>query len=95
MRFHAELVFANIRTHTPGEFKVIGGVNTYVTTPTRDYPKNKAVLYLADVFGPGHINAQLLADDFAENGFMVSTPVSKLLDSFFCFTRYEYTNSKL
>ena len=46
-------------------------MNSYVATPTIDYPKDKVVLFLTDVFGPQLVNAQLLADDFARNGFKV------------------------
>ncbi|KAF9459320.1 dienelactone hydrolase endo-1,3,1,4-beta-D-glucanase [Collybia nuda] len=52
-----------------GKWEKIGGINCYVGTPTVDYPKDKVVLYLADIFGPQLINAQLLVDDFARNGF--------------------------
>ncbi|KAF8876791.1 dienelactone hydrolase endo-1,3,1,4-beta-D-glucanase [Gymnopilus junonius] len=45
------------------------GVDSYVATPTVDYPKDKVVLFLPDVFGAQLINAQLMADAFAENGF--------------------------
>ncbi|KAI9573849.1 alpha/beta-hydrolase [Boletus coccyginus] len=54
-----------------GKVEVINGVETYVATPTVDYPKDKAILFLPDVFGIKLINAQLLADDFARNGFKV------------------------
>jgi hypothetical protein len=30
---------------------VINGIKTYVATPKVDYPKDKAVIYLTDVFG--------------------------------------------
>jgi hypothetical protein len=43
----------------PGKFETIGGVYTYVATPTVDYPKDKAILFLTDVFGPQFINAQV------------------------------------
>ncbi|KAF9523365.1 dienelactone hydrolase endo-1,3,1,4-beta-D-glucanase [Crepidotus variabilis] len=52
-----------------GKWEKIGGVDCYVGTPTIDYPKDKVILYLPDVFGPQLINAQLLIDDFAANGF--------------------------
>jgi len=51
-----------------GKWEKIGGVDSYVATPTGDYPKNKVILYLADAFGAQHLNTQLLADDFAANG---------------------------
>ncbi|KIJ65189.1 hypothetical protein HYDPIDRAFT_175207 [Hydnomerulius pinastri MD-312] len=54
-----------------GKNEVIAGVKCYVATPTIDYPKDKVVLFLPDVFGIELVNAQLLADDFAKNGFKV------------------------
>ncbi|THH28854.1 hypothetical protein EUX98_g5337 [Antrodiella citrinella] len=57
-----------------GTWETIGGVNTYVAKPTVDYPKEKAILFLVDIFGPQLINARLLADDFALNGFQVYVP---------------------
>jgi len=51
-----------------GAFSEIGGVKVYIATPTIDYQKDKALLYLPDVFGLELINARLLADDFARNG---------------------------
>ena len=42
-----------------GEWKKIGGVDTYVATPSGDYPKNKVILFLPDVFGPQLINAKV------------------------------------
>jgi hypothetical protein len=55
-----------------GKIEKIGGVESYVATPEVDYPKDKVVLFLPDVFGHKLVNAQLLADDFAANGFKVS-----------------------
>lgn len=40
-----------------GKFEQIGGVECYVATPTADYPSNKVLLYLMDIFGihlPNH-----------------------------------------
>ncbi|KAH9857255.1 alpha/beta-hydrolase [Lenzites betulinus] len=51
-----------------------GGVETYIATPTGDYPKDKVVLFLTDVFGLALENNRLLADDFAKNGFKVVMP---------------------
>ena len=34
-----------------GTYEEINGIKTYVATPTTDYPKNKAILYISDVFG--------------------------------------------
>jgi len=57
-----------------GKFEVIGGIRSYVATPTKDYPKDKVLLFLTDVFGVDLVNSQLLADDFAENGFKTIVP---------------------
>jgi hypothetical protein len=51
-------------THTgtaEGRWEKIGGVETYVATPTVDYPKDKIILFLTDIFGPQLINAQVRA----------------------------------
>lgn len=34
-----------------GKYEQIGGFKCYVGTPTGDYPKNKVILFLTDVFG--------------------------------------------
>jgi len=57
-----------------GKFEEIGGVRSYVATPTVEYPKDKVVLYLTDIFGIDLPNHQLLADDYARNGFKVVIP---------------------
>ncbi|KAL0953651.1 hypothetical protein HGRIS_004854 [Hohenbuehelia grisea] len=57
-----------------GKWEVLGGIKTYVATPELDYPKDKVLLYLTDIFGPELSNAQLLADDFARNGFKTVVP---------------------
>jgi len=57
-----------------GRFENISGVDCYVATPPGDYAKDKVVLFLTDVFGPQLVNAQLLADGFASNGFKVVVP---------------------
>ncbi|KAM6496810.1 Alpha/Beta hydrolase fold [Amanita muscaria] len=56
-----------------GKFENIGGVNCYVATPTGEYPKDRVLLYLADALGL-HFNAQLLMDDYANNGYMTIGP---------------------
>ncbi|KAF5316757.1 hypothetical protein D9619_006548 [Psilocybe cf. subviscida] len=69
MSFCANCVKGVTHEGTPeGKWEKIGGVECYVGTPKVDYPKEKVVLFLADVFGPQLINAQLLVDDFAANG---------------------------
>jgi len=57
-----------------GKVEKIGGFDTYVTKPQGEFPKDKAVLYLPDVFGIQLNNCKLLADDFAKNGFQVYAP---------------------
>ncbi|KAG9309440.1 alpha/beta-hydrolase [Chiua virens] len=64
---------SGVRHEGTPEGKVIelDGVKVYFAKPTGDYPKDKAILFLPDVFGIELINARLLADDFAKNGFQV------------------------
>ncbi|KAJ7086300.1 Alpha/Beta hydrolase protein [Mycena crocata] len=57
-----------------GKIETIGGIKCYVATPTVDYPKDKVVLFLTDAFGLSLPNNQLLADDFARNGFKTIMP---------------------
>ncbi|PPQ72441.1 hypothetical protein CVT26_003770 [Gymnopilus dilepis] len=57
-----------------GKFEKIGGVESYVATPSGDYPKDKVILFLPDVFGLPLTNNLLLADSFAENGFKTVIP---------------------
>jgi len=57
-----------------GKWEKIGGVDSYVAVPSGDYPLDKAILFLPDVFGAHLINAQLLADDFAANGIKTIIP---------------------
>jgi len=47
-----------------GKWEKIGGVDCYVGTPTCEYPKDKAILYLADIFGPQLINAQVRSPSY-------------------------------
>lgn len=50
-------------------------MRSYVAVPEDgEYPKDTVILYLADVFGPQLVNAQLLIDDFARNGWKVVAP---------------------
>ncbi|KAI9444223.1 alpha/beta-hydrolase [Lactarius indigo] len=57
-----------------GTYEEINGIKTYVATPKTDYPKDKAILYLTDVFGLELNNNLLVIDDFARNGFKVYAP---------------------
>ncbi|KAI0741653.1 alpha/beta-hydrolase [Daedaleopsis nitida] len=52
-----------------GKLDKIGGVDVYIATPTSEYPKDKVLLFFPDVFGLPLVNSQLLADDYARNGF--------------------------
>ncbi|KZW03086.1 alpha/beta-hydrolase [Exidia glandulosa HHB12029] len=75
MSFCRDCVVAVTHEGTPtGKIEQIGGVDTYVALPEGDYPKDKAVLFLPDIFGITFQNNQLLADDFARNGFAVYVP---------------------
>lgn len=42
-----------------GKWEKLGGVDSYVATPTIDYPKDKVLLFLPDAYGPGFLNAQV------------------------------------
>ncbi|KAH8832877.1 alpha/beta-hydrolase [Flagelloscypha sp. PMI_526] len=57
-----------------GKIEKINGIETYIATPSIDYPKDKALLLLTDVFGIPLLNNKLLADGFAENGFYTVIP---------------------
>jgi len=57
-----------------GQLVKFGGIDSYAATPTIDYPKDAAVIFLTDVFGLGLVNNKLLADDFAKNGFKTIIP---------------------
>ncbi|KAJ7133121.1 dienelactone hydrolase [Mycena epipterygia] len=57
-----------------GKMEIIGGIQCYVATPAIDYPKDKVILFITDVFGITLPNSQLLADDFARNGFKTVLP---------------------
>ncbi|KAJ5088126.1 Sterol O-acyltransferase [Penicillium angulare] len=56
-----------------GQLQQVGGVETYLS-----YPENKstkrAILLLTDVIGHRFINAQLIADQLAANGYFVVMP---------------------
>ncbi|EIN09463.1 alpha/beta-hydrolase [Punctularia strigosozonata HHB-11173 SS5] len=56
-----------------GKIEKIDGVDVYVATPEIDYPKDKVILFLPDVFGLAQ-NNKLVADAFAKNGFKTILP---------------------
>ncbi|KAI0796214.1 dienelactone hydrolase endo-1,3,1,4-beta-D-glucanase [Abortiporus biennis] len=57
-----------------GAIQQINGVECYVATPSGEYPKDKVILFLTDVFGIPLNNNKLLADGFAKNGFKTVMP---------------------
>ncbi|GAA5934780.1 hypothetical protein JCM1841_005044 [Sporobolomyces salmonicolor] len=68
-------VSGHIHTGEPtGSIQEIGGVSTYVSLPSGDYDKTKALLFLTDVFGLPLPNNRLLADTFAASGIAVYAP---------------------
>ncbi|RMX80934.1 hypothetical protein D0867_16334 [Hortaea werneckii] len=56
-----------------GEVKNIGQISTYFSYPESKSTEN-AILILPDVIGHQFINAQLIADQFAANGYFVVMP---------------------
>jgi dienelactone hydrolase len=56
-----------------GETITIAGIETYISKPPAqgNSQDKKIILYLADVFGPFYLNAQLLQDYYASCGFLV------------------------
>ncbi|RMJ27717.1 Dienelactone hydrolase family protein [Aspergillus sp. HF37] len=56
-----------------GETKNIGGVDTYVVYPKDNKTPEKAVVFLTDIIGI-YNNSQLLADEFANNGYLTVVP---------------------
>jgi len=56
-----------------GQIKNIGDTPTYFAYPS-DKSTQNAVLILTDVIGYDFINAQLIADQFAANGYLVVMP---------------------
>ncbi|KAF8512068.1 alpha/beta-hydrolase [Gautieria morchelliformis] len=55
-----------------GQIELVNGVSTYIAFPKGDFPKEKAILLLTDIFGVQLNNNK--ADDFARNGFQVYMP---------------------
>ncbi|KXG53223.1 Dienelactone hydrolase [Penicillium griseofulvum] len=56
-----------------GEIKKIDGVDTYIVYPKDNKTPEKAILFVSDIFGI-YPNAQLLADEFANNGYLTIIP---------------------
>ncbi|KAJ7230415.1 dienelactone hydrolase endo-1,3,1,4-beta-D-glucanase [Mycena pura] len=58
-----------------GKIVKIGGVDCYVAIPTVDYPKNKVVLFLTDIFGMTLPNSQARTLSHPlQNGFKIVMP---------------------
>ncbi|KAF7364288.1 Dienelactone hydrolase endo--beta-d-glucanase [Mycena sanguinolenta] len=71
MSFCKDCLKGVIHEGTPeGKIETIGGITCYVATPAVDYPKDKVVLMLTNVFGL----PLLLADTYAQNGFKCIMP---------------------
>ncbi|KGO73417.1 Dienelactone hydrolase [Penicillium italicum] len=56
-----------------GETKNINGIETYIAYPKDNKTPEKAIVFLSDIYGI-YINAQLLADEFANNGYLTIVP---------------------
>ncbi|KZT70790.1 alpha/beta-hydrolase [Daedalea quercina L-15889] len=57
-----------------GKIEHIGGVECYVAEPHGAHSQAKGILFLTDAYGHKFVNNQLLADDYARNGFHVVMP---------------------
>ncbi|BCS27114.1 dienelactone hydrolase family protein [Aspergillus puulaauensis] len=56
-----------------GETKNINGTETYIVYPKGNQSPEKAIVILSDIFGI-YVNAQLLADEYADNGYLAVIP---------------------
>ncbi|KAF9248535.1 hypothetical protein DTO013E5_6320 [Penicillium roqueforti] len=56
-----------------GETKTINGVNAYIAHPKGSKTPEKAIIFVTDIFGI-YTNAQLLADEYANNGYLTIVP---------------------
>jgi len=57
-----------------GKIETINGIESYIATPSTDYPKDKAILFLTDAFGIPFNNNKLIVDAFARNGYKTIIP---------------------
>ena len=62
-----------------GKFEELGGIRTYISIPSIDYPKDKVLLYLTDIFGPDLVNHQVCCDLFP---VLKGTNLDGLINSF-------------
>ncbi|KAK9362295.1 alpha/beta-hydrolase [Lipomyces starkeyi] len=56
-----------------GEIRTVGGIESYIIHP-KDGNTANAIIILSDVIGHKFINAQLIADQFAANGYLTIMP---------------------
>lgn len=67
-----------MHTGTPaGSFQTLYGLNTYVSPPANSKGttgKQNTIVILSDIYGPGYINTQLVADEWAKQGWRVVLP---------------------
>jgi len=66
-------------TRTPlGQFQDLHGLHTYIVNPPsrphEDSESPKTIILLTNVFGPEYIHNQLIADEWAKEGFRVVVP---------------------
>ncbi|KAI0369119.1 alpha/beta-hydrolase [Pilatotrama ljubarskyi] len=54
----------------------VGGVESYIATPTVEYPKDKAILFLSDLFGIKFKNHLVIADGYAPTASRSSSTTS-------------------
>lgn len=54
-----------------GTLETLNGVLTYITG---DRNSERVIIIMCDVFGPVYQNSQLIADDYAKNGYLVVIP---------------------
>lgn len=52
-----------------GSIQQIGGIDTYVATPSQENTNGNIILFFPDAFGL-HINSFLMMDAFAECGYL-------------------------
>ncbi|PVH72208.1 esterase/lipase [Cadophora sp. DSE1049] len=57
-----------------GRIEKMGETEVYVTEPSASASNGYGIVYLTDIIGHKFINAQLLADQYAENGYVVVMP---------------------
>ncbi|TFY64644.1 hypothetical protein EVJ58_g2495 [Rhodofomes roseus] len=66
--------FADILIAGIGRTEQIASVECYIAEPLGEGSQEKAILFLTDAYGHKFVNNQLLADDFARNGYHVIVP---------------------